>query len=375
MNKAKKFILALPELIFFFSVFLGSVGLIWTFIGILDRFKVDLTYFESLGKLSIYLIVVHSVLFGFIALYFKNLFFPLEDNLNSPDLLQVNEKNSDAILINDLVESLENALKLKNFDEVIRIGSALSKPFFISGNYKARLRIGLLVEEAAASIHDEKIQMIELVDSIGWMYVELGDIANGIKYITHGYKLAEKNKDYFYLSKCKRHFGAIHRRNNEYNLAITEYENSLTFANMIENEILKKEAIAGTNYAQAILFFSKGETENALKYIDSSLSYFVAIDRPEKVIMADITKAQILFSVNKLQEAKDLFRISLTESEKKTLRLESIRSLIGLTKIYFSENNITKAKECLKRAEVFKKEINSANEIKEIEMLWTKLPK
>lgn len=375
MNRTKKFILALPELIFFFSIFLGSVGLIWTIIEILDRFKVDLTYFESLGKLSIYLITIHSILVGFVALYLKNIFFPYSDKLKDSNLMVEDEKDIDAILVNDLAESLEKAIKLKNYDEVIRIGSALSKPFFISGNYKARLRIGLLVEEAAALIHNEKIQMIELVDSIGWMNVELGDIENGLKYITHGYKLAEKNKDFFYMSKCKRHFGAIHRRNKEYNLAITEYESSLTLANKIESESLRKEAIAGTNYAQAILYFSKDETSEALKYIDSSLTHFVDIDRPEKVIMAKITKAQILFSINNLQDAKDLFRVSLNESEKKTLRLETIRSLIGLTKIYFSENNITKAKECLNRAEVLKKEINSANEIKEINQLWTKLPK
>lgn len=371
MNKAKKFILALPELIFFFSIFIGSVGLIWTIIEILDRFKVDLTYFESLGKLSIYLIVIHSVVVALLAIYFKKVFFPTINDNNPPNPLV----EKDTILVQDLTDSLEQGLKAKNYSEVIRIGTALSRPFFESGNYKARLQIGLLVEEAAALNENKPIQMKELIDTIGWSYVELGQLDEGEKHILHGFDLARNLEDNFYISKAQRHLGAINRRKGQFAVAENYYKEAIISANKITEETPKTELVAGINYAQASLYLHQNNYEPALSHINNSIQGFTQLGDDYKLTMAQTSKGTILFLMNKIEDAKDIFRTAIRSSEHRTERLQMARCYIGMTKIYLKESNWTKAKEHLEKATQLKKDIKSASELAEIEQLWTKIPK
>lgn len=371
MNKAKKFILALPELIFFFSVLIGSVGLIWTIIEILDRFKVDLTYYESLGKLSIYLIVIHSILFAFVALYFKKALFPSLANSNPPNPLV----EKDTILVQDLTDSLEQALKSKNYSEVIRIGTALSRPFFESGNYKARLQIGLLVEEAAALNENKPVQMKELIDTVGWSYVELGQLEEGEKHILHGFDLAKNLNDNYYVSKAQRHLGAINRRKGQFNLAEQYYKEAIESANKITEDKPKTELLAGINYAQASLYLHQTNYPLALTHIDNSIMGFTQLGDDYKLTMAQTLKGTILFLMNKIEDAKDIFRTAIRSSEHRTERLQMARCYIGMTKIYLKESNWAKAKEHLEKATQLKKDIKSASEVVEIDQLWKKIPR
>lgn len=371
MNKAKKFILALPELGFFFSVFIGSIGLIWTFIEISKNFKVDLTYFENLGILSIYLIFIHSILIAVITLYFKNLFFPNIDSSNPPNPLV----EKDTILVQDLTDSLEQALKSKNYSEVIRIGTALSRPFFESGNYEARLQIGLLVEEAAALNQNKPVQMKELIDTIGWSYVELGQLEEGEKHILHGFNHAKKLKDNFYISKAQRHLGAINRRKGQFSIAESYYKKAIESANKIVEETPKTELLAGINYAQASLYLHQKNFPLALTHIDNSINGFTQLGDDYKLTMAQTLKGTVLFLMNKIEDAKDIFRTAIRSSEHRTERLQMARCYIGMTKIYLKESSWTKAKEQLEKATQLKKDIKSASELAEIKQLWAKIPK
>lgn len=371
MSRFGNFIRSLNDLVYFFGIVIASIGFVSAVAGLISALGVDLLQYKELKWLLIYLILVHCILAGFIALYFRQL-IKFTDTTNIEEEI-INE--TDSLLADELISSLKAALNSKKYLEVIRIGTALSKPFFVSGNYKAKLNIGLLVEEAAASINDEQIQMVELIDSIGWMYVELGDLERGEKNIRHGMQYAIRNDNQFYVSKSNRHLGAILRRKEDYQNAEWYYELSLEDAEKIKDDNKKAEAIAGTNYAQALLYFHTKQFQKALEFIDFSIGKFESINYHEKIIMAKTTKAQIFFALDKVSDSKDLFRTSLAEAEKRTLRLEMTRCFIGLTKIFVKEKDWKRAKEFLDKSDKIEKHIQTASEVAEINLLRTQIPK
>lgn len=370
MSRIGNFLRSLNDLQYFLGVLIAAISFVSTVVGLISTFGVDLLQFKELKWLLIYLILIHCILAAFIALYIRQL-VKFADTTNIEEEI-INE--TDSLLADDLISSLKSALDSKNYLEVIRIGTALSKPFFVSGNYKAKLSIGLLVEEAAASINDEHTQMVELIDSIGWMYVEVGDLEKGEKNIRHGMQYAIRNANHFYISKSYRHLGAISRRKEDYENAKNFYKLSLESAEQIQDSNKKAEAIAGANYAQALLHYHTKQFQTALEYIDLSITKFESINHYEKIIMAKTTKAQIFFALDKISESKDLFRTSLVEAEKRSLRLEITRCLIGLTKICIKTGDFKKAKEYLDKSDKVEKHIQTASEISEINILRTQIP-
>lgn len=373
MKKLQSKISLVPNIVLFFATVIGTVTVFWTIIGIMDYFKIDLQYFKDIKWVSIYLILLHGIIFGLVALYYQALLRIANPHYKNDS--ENIEGHNDSILVNDLIQSLKTALNSKHYQEVIRIGSALSKPFFLSGNYKVRLSIGQLVEEAAAAINDRERQAIELIDSIGWMNVELGNLDEGEKHIKHGLQLAKENNNFYYVSKANRHLGAICRRKLNYETAEMYYLQSLEEAEKITEAKTKTEALAGTNYAQALLYFHKNNYLKAEEFIELAISRFEKINYYEKVIMSLITKADILFSLEKIPEAKDLYRKAMHLSETSTQRLQMVSSYIGLSKVYIKENDWLKAIEYLEKSENIEKELGSASEVLEINELWEKIPR
>lgn len=365
MTKGKRFLSSISDLVFFLSILVGTISLIWTVIEILEYFGIDLQFLKSGKGLSIYLIVIHGVLFGVAGVYLRML---LGDHPPSAD-----REERESILADELIESLRTALNSKKYSEVIRIGSALGKPLFASGNYRTRLQIGLLVEEAAAATNDEHTQMVELIDSIGWMHVELGDMENGEKNILHGLEFARKLNDKFYISKANRHLGSICRRRGEYERALMLHNESLKLANQVTNAAKKAEALSATHYAMSILYYHKNDYNNSLSYADLALEGFTKLKRSDKIAMSLISKAQTCLALNKTVEAKDLFRKALNISEQNTLRLEMVRCYLGLARVFVKENNWTKAEECLDKSEEVERGVHSANEIAEISKLRSQI--
>ncbi len=365
------FFLSLNGVKYFFSFFIGSIGLIWTFTEILTFLKVDFSYFQDNPKLAVYLILIHATLISFIALYIRE-----HIRKSSDYLIEENEepKGKDSILAQDLIESLKTALKDNKHLEVIRLGSVLSRPLFISGYYSTRVQIGLLVEESAAAIENESEQMISLIDSIGWSYIELGKYNTAEKYVKHGQRIAKKLKNTFYISKSYRHLGVIDRRNKDYKKAEINYNQALEFAQKLTDENQKNESLGGINYALSNLNYLKANYEDAINFIDESISFFTMNVDQVRLNLSIIKKADIFFDTDKKSEAKDLYRKALTTAENISHRLHMMRCFLGLSKIHIDSKEWNKAVEYLIKAKGIDVELNSINESKEINSLLNKLP-
>ena len=237
----------------------------------------------------------------------------LSIRLSTTKAIEETKCDDDDILINDLIISLENELHKGKNQEVITIGSILSNPLFTIGKYELRLKIGELVQKAAiaqfAILKDNKYkecEMIQLIDSIGWMKVELGKKVNeGRTDIENGRKIAETlrtNKGKFYEAKAYRHYGAIERRNHNWQKAFEYNDKSLEKANEITDDQLKTEAIAAAHYASAFVFKGQSDYENALVFLDKSISEFEKTEQPEAIIEYSFQYASLFFRELKLNQ-------------------------------------------------------------------------
>jgi len=286
----------------------------------------------------------------------------------------------DDILISDLIESLKKQLAKNKYQEVINIGHILNKPLFTIGKYELRLEIGMLVNKAAVAqsarleadnaAQDrldkcKEIEMIELIDSIGWMKIEMGD-SNGRADIERGRLIAmalKTDKGKFYEAKAYRHFGAIERRNHNWQKALEYNDKSLEITEKISDDQLKTEAIAAAHYARAFVFKGQNDYESALTFLEESISNFEKLTdndkKTMKLCMAKEAKARFLFyskqkenDYETISTAKKLFEEALAVAEQNMLRLEMIRCYIGLAEceLHPTINNSAEAQRYIDKA-------------------------
>ena len=347
----------------FWSSFVAAFLFCTTIIGLFYiRFQSEI---ESVFWWLLLTSILISIIAGLLSLSIR---------LSTTKAIEETKCDDDDILINDLIISLENELHKGKNQEIITIGSILSNPLFTIGKYELRLKIGELVQKAAiaqfAILKDNKYkecEMIQLIDSIGWMKVELGKKVNeGRTDIENGRKIAETlrtNKGKFYEAKAYRHYGAIERRNHNWQKAFEYNDKSLEKANEITDDQLKTEAIAAAHYARAFVFKGQSDYENALVFLDKSISEFEKLTdgdkKTMKVCMANEAKARFLFyskqnenNYDAISAAKRLFDDTLSVAEHNSMRLEMIRCYIGLAEcnLHFTIHNPVEAKQYIEKA-------------------------
>jgi len=111
------------------------------------------------------------------------------------------EPPKDVQLTETLIADLQTAYEEERWEEVIKIGSVLSRPLWVTGKYRLRVELGRLVEAAAAYSHRPGQQASALIDDLGWTQFVLGEVDEAKTRIDHGIRLAELSGN-FHLA-CK----------------------------------------------------------------------------------------------------------------------------------------------------------------------------
>lgn len=368
----------------------GVYALIWTFFEVSGWFGIDFPKLRSLGALGHYALVLHGVV---IALFIHACRIAAMQSgsqerdsgltmVNAPAISpkqRVATPGSEDIdlMRKDLISAIEKAHDAERHEEVIRFGSALNRPLFVSGNHAARLRIGKLVEDAAVTSGEEKVQAEMLIDAIGWSYVELGDLDSGEKSIQHGLELAIIMSEEFLISRAYRHLGAIERRRNEppdYGKAKEYFTTALEHALKLPMGAYRAEATAGCYYATASLNFHQKDYQEAIRNLDRAIADFSECGKSTGVTRSMTKKADACIALGRQHEAKDLLRKALSRAKKDSFRNQVVRASIGLAKIHVAEREWVQAAEYVAAAKSLAMEMNVMNEIKEIATLEGRLP-
>jgi tetratricopeptide (TPR) repeat protein len=311
---------------------------IWLILNIAKYLGFDIFYGQKWNGLLL------IILFGFVVtiiILWKKGHIHLEFNLDNP----VRTKYK-------IIDDIQYYFEKGNYDTVVRLGNGLSRTLYLEGHYKLRYDIGILVEEAASKVGDNKTKCASLIDYIGWSLVLLKSIDNtkAKNYINHGIDVAKNEKQNYWVAKGTRHIAAIEIMDDNYDAAIIKLDEALLYSNKIEDIQEKNEMNGGIYYDYALAYYFLKKYEDASK--------FCKMSREIREIGGDKSRICRMFAIEgKIEEAKrnypnakDVYRKGLLYAEEVNRKDEIIRNRLGLARILKYED-IKKAKEHLKVAQ------------------------
>ena len=331
MNHNSKYLLDVAKI--FGVAFIGSLGFIWLLMEIYSHY--ELGWLPVISTNSLYVVIL------FCGSIIISLFFVLVRLL--PNVYSQAVPLSSSGFEESLVEALVKALGEKHYAEVIRIGVALIRPLFEEGKFSTRLQIGKIVEEAAALSGRKDIQVVALIDAIGWSLVELGRYDDARRHIDHGINLSEEIKDVFYQAKGQRHLGVIARRSKDYPNAKIHYQASLDLARNLLDDHERKVLVAGLYYAFASLHYHMLEYDQAMEANNKAIASFEELNDEYRLNMSYVMKGDIESKLSQSDKAMDTFRTVLQCADQNTEKLQVVRARLGLAEICIAEHNWEKA--------------------------------
>ena len=133
----------------------SSLGFVWLIIGLVN-WIFDWKPLANTGLLGGIVVVsvctLASSVFVLIHLYKHT----VKLQARMPELVPVEELPEDRQLTDTLTADLQAAYREEKWEEVLKIGSVLSRPLWVTGKYRLRVEIGKLVEAAAAYSHHHR---------------------------------------------------------------------------------------------------------------------------------------------------------------------------------------------------------------------------
>lgn len=259
---------------------------------------------------------------------------------------------------------LEEATNRRRYQEVISIGSHLSLPLWYTGKYSLRIRIGHMVEFAAAQVGDKKRQALVLIEDIGWTYIRIKEYAKGTENIKRGLVIAREIGDNYLISQAMRNMADIHLINMEKTTILSEKIKESTLCKQCLDEALdlmqnmgdvkeQKELCGNIHYTYCKYYFELGECQQALISLDTSMRIYAENGFVEKQIKLYVLKGQILLSESNenTSAAIGAFQEGLRLAQAYNVNVHIVSNAIELCKIYIQRENFNLANQMLSLAE------------------------
>ena len=266
--------------------------------------------------------------------------------------------------IDSLFNYFDQCISEKDYEEIIRFGTAISRPLWLSQNYESRKRVGEYVYNAALQTKNEPVKIRFLIDDIGWTSIELLQYDEAEKNLKQGIKLSESSGDIFYKAKAYRHlFGLNYRMgNNEkaqkmLNIAIKETKK-------ISTSKAKDEAVAEINYSQSLLNYNNEKFNEAIKNIEYAEPLFKKLSRKEWSIKVSIQKAEILIKQDDTFAAEEIILECINESVNHHFNKQHVRSLMAKCHLFYYQHKHNLAIETYEKALQIAKKIGMKYEIR-----------
>lgn len=313
--------------------------------------------FSSLGTKGIIIIAQTIIIISFFITFKRVLKFKLS----------VIEKPSNLSIM--LLEAIEKLYSEKHYKDVVRFGSHISRALWLSGEYSERVKIGKLVEEAAAKTESHKQQIIALIDGIGWTLVVMEDLLNAEENINNGIKKALKHNLYYWAAKGERHLAGIASKKGDKEDILRHLNKATEYAHKIDNLDDKSEMEASLYLGMAEYLLETNKPEEALKFAESSKRCYENIkDQSDREVKIHSRLGNIYLHLDKLQEAKDEFNKGYQKAL--GIRKDEVgKNLIGLSRIYVLKREYSKAKDSLAEAKYIFEKLRSEDDLKTIKDL------
>ena len=315
-----------------FTVGAGLSGYVQLFFSSTDPFLVKI---QSLGWSGLIITVLISVIVGLLFSVIKSGAFVAETYpvIEKPDATSIYEA---------LKNELEKSLLARDYNTVIRLGSAISRVLWIAGQYKYRIAIGDLIFEAACKL-DDKEQMARVqIDDIGWTHFVIGNSDEAKTTIKSGLECANGISNHYLAAKAYRHLASIDLSIGDITLLVDANQNltdakDAALAIPIEHD--KKEMLLGVGYAQVELLVAKSKSDpaaldKALTISNDVLKGYDNLLDEERKAKSYSQKGKILFIKEDLRKAIAAFNSGLGVAERVNRQDELMKCNMGLAVAY-----------------------------------------
>ena len=250
-----------------------------------------------------------------------------------------------------VLSTIDWFMKRNLWQEAISIQQGISRFLWVRGFWKLRIEYGEKILEYAKLLTNKKPLANILMDDLGWTpYSLYNDYKTASARIKKAKTIFNNMNDYYGLVKCIRHLAAIARDNKDFEEAKSYYDKVLNLIEKIENPIEKKEMEAGFHLSLAKLYSRENNYVDALTHIEESIKGFKKINDELRLLKVLNNKAEVLLFINRVDDALDIYQITL-ESAKKLGRLDQVPiALEGLLKCYVQKHDRKLAKKYFKEA-------------------------
>lgn len=346
------------------TVTTGSLTFMWLLISLANWFNWSLDSFKRLGIWGYSLLALVSVVAALVAAAARLFYFLRRDWIRIEVPQSTAGVDSGEKLSSELVAVVRRLHHDGEHAEVVRLGTVLSRPLWLSGRYKERIQLGTFFEDSAARLNRTGEQVLALIDDLGWTNIVVGNVESAIANIKRGIAIARKSGNFYLAAKGLRHLGTASLRYSRRTEAAESYfRQAEKAARQIHEPLRKGEMIAGLLYNRCEVALDKKDYSAAENLAHEALKMYVEMGDEDRIIKVQSLLAQAQMVVGDLASAKDGFRRALTDARRLTRRDEIGKSLLGLGELYLRENNRELARNTLEEAvEVFR-EIGSAKEL------------
>ena len=282
----------------------------------------------------------------------------------------MNNETREGKLSGELEVTIKDLYKAGKFKEVVRLGSHVSRPLWLSGKYQQRVAIGLLVEDAAGKEKMYEEQATALIDDLGWTMAVMGDVEGAKRNIEAGIRKAVANNYWYLASKAERHLAGVASKTKHHPEIGEHLQKALEYSSNINDPKSKVEMQASLLLAQSEFNQENGKYKEALDLAQKALEVFKSAEGEEERTVKIYSRiGRIYLSIGDMQEAKDNFNLGLAESRRVDRPDEIGKNLLGLGDVYLKLKQYDNAQKALNDAlHIFKEiklnyEEQAANEL------------
>lgn len=182
-----------------------------------------------------------------------------------------------------ILNMLSDAQANLRWNEIIKIGSALSDVFWFTGRKELRIQVGRYVETAARQTHEYEVLASTLIEDLGNTLVSQGSYDEGVVYIKKGIKVAEDHDFYFLIARGYRNLACSYCAMKKVDSAVEAYEKSVAAIENITQSEKKQEAIGSTEYANVKILRLKNDYDGAIEALDKAIDAYETLsnEHPE----------------------------------------------------------------------------------------------
>lgn len=232
-----------------------------------------------------------------------------------------------------LLAELERGSRQKQWDEVIKLGTSVSRVLWVTARLSTRIKLGRLVEAAAVYTHNFPVQASVLIDDLGWTRVAVGDVVEGEESIKHGISIAERTSQLRLVCRGYRHLAGVAMRRNDFVGAEAHLVDAEEREGALTTPTERAESQAAIHYLRSNIRLHQRQWDDGLREIDIAQAKYGQLGNRERELKCHSTRAEIYLGMGKTSAAKDAFREGLVAAREVSQRDAIIRNLIGCAEV------------------------------------------